>query len=109
VVSVVWVYNGLSAQEVEERIIYNHERMISTLVVTSIYGIHGLTARELSAFPARRLGLGCRGVPHSGQTVLVFASSPRHSSSATTPPRSQSSSTAWPARNSRSRNCRTWR
>jgi multidrug efflux pump subunit AcrB len=32
VVSVVWVYNGLSAQEVEERIVYNHERMISTLV-----------------------------------------------------------------------------
>jgi multidrug efflux pump subunit AcrB len=32
VVSVVWVYNGLSAQEVEQRILYNHERMISTLV-----------------------------------------------------------------------------
>ncbi len=32
VISVVWVYNGLNAKEVEERIIYNHERMISTLV-----------------------------------------------------------------------------
>ena len=32
VVSVVWVYNGLSAQEVEQRILYNHERMITTLV-----------------------------------------------------------------------------
>jgi len=32
VVSVAWVYNGLSAQEVEQRIISNHERMISTLV-----------------------------------------------------------------------------
>ena len=32
VISVVWVYNGLNAQEVEERIVYNHERMISTLV-----------------------------------------------------------------------------
>ena len=32
VVSVVWVYNGLSAQEVEQRIIYNHERMITTMV-----------------------------------------------------------------------------
>jgi multidrug efflux pump subunit AcrB len=32
VVSVVWVYNGLNAKEVEERIVYNHERMISTLV-----------------------------------------------------------------------------
>ncbi|MEJ2716542.1 MAG: efflux RND transporter permease subunit, partial [Deltaproteobacteria bacterium] len=32
VVSVVWWYNGLSAREMEERIVYNHERMISTLV-----------------------------------------------------------------------------
>ena len=32
VVSVVWTYNGLNAQEVEQRIVYNHERMISTLV-----------------------------------------------------------------------------
>jgi multidrug efflux pump subunit AcrB len=32
VVSAVWVYNGLSAQEVEERIVYNHERMISAQV-----------------------------------------------------------------------------
>ena len=32
VISVVWTYNGLNAQEMEERIIYNHERMISTLV-----------------------------------------------------------------------------
>lgn len=32
VVSVVWIYNGLNAKEVEQRIVYNHERMISTLV-----------------------------------------------------------------------------
>jgi len=32
VVSVVWVYNGLGAKEVEERILYNHERMITALV-----------------------------------------------------------------------------
>jgi multidrug efflux pump subunit AcrB len=32
VVSVVWTYNGLDAHEVEQRIVYNHERMISTLV-----------------------------------------------------------------------------
>ncbi len=32
VVSVVWLYNGLSAQEIEQRLIYNNERMISTLV-----------------------------------------------------------------------------
>ncbi|MDR0238764.1 MAG: efflux RND transporter permease subunit [Deltaproteobacteria bacterium] len=32
VVSVVWMYNGLNAQEIEERIVYNHERMLMTLV-----------------------------------------------------------------------------
>ena len=32
VVSVVWVYNGLNAQEVDQRIISNHERMITALV-----------------------------------------------------------------------------
>ena len=32
VVSVVWTYNGLNAREIEQRIIYNHERMITALV-----------------------------------------------------------------------------
>ena len=32
VVSVVWTYTGLNAHEIEQRIVYNHERMISTLV-----------------------------------------------------------------------------
>ncbi|TAM56664.1 MAG: efflux RND transporter permease subunit [Acidobacteria bacterium] len=32
VVSAVWTYNGLSAQEIEQRILYNHERMISAMV-----------------------------------------------------------------------------
>jgi CzcA family heavy metal efflux pump len=32
VVSIVWTYTGLNAKEVEQRIVYNHERMISTLV-----------------------------------------------------------------------------
>ncbi len=32
VVSVVWTYDGLNAHEMEQRIVYNHERMISTLV-----------------------------------------------------------------------------
>ena len=32
VVSAVWTYNGLSAQEIEQRIVYNHERMISAIV-----------------------------------------------------------------------------
>lgn len=32
VISVVWTYNGLSAKEIESRIVYIHERMISTVV-----------------------------------------------------------------------------
>jgi len=32
VVSAVWTYNGLSAQEIEQRILYVHERMISVVV-----------------------------------------------------------------------------
>lgn len=32
VLSIVWTYSGLSAQEIEQRIIYNHERMIATIV-----------------------------------------------------------------------------
>jgi multidrug efflux pump subunit AcrB len=32
VVSVVWLYNGLSAKEMEDRIIYLHEQMISAQV-----------------------------------------------------------------------------
>lgn len=31
VVSVVWMYNGLNAREIEQRIVYNHERMIIML------------------------------------------------------------------------------
>jgi multidrug efflux pump subunit AcrB len=32
VVSAVWIYNGLSAQEIEQRILFVHERMISATV-----------------------------------------------------------------------------
>jgi multidrug efflux pump subunit AcrB len=32
VVSVVWTYNGLNAREMEQRIVYNHERTIAVLV-----------------------------------------------------------------------------
>src|SRR6266498_1438201 len=32
VVSVVWQYAGLSAQEIEQRIIYNHERSLTSTV-----------------------------------------------------------------------------
>jgi multidrug efflux pump subunit AcrB len=32
VVSAVWIYNGLSAREIEQRILYVHERMVSVVV-----------------------------------------------------------------------------
>src|SRR5579871_4452802 len=46
VVSVIWQYVGLDAQEIEQRIVYNHERALSTTVndiehmeSTSYYGV----------------------------------------------------------------------
>src|SRR6186713_2852948 len=32
VVSVIWQYTGLSAQEIEQRVLYNHERSLSATV-----------------------------------------------------------------------------
>jgi len=60
VVSVVWVYNGLSAQEVEQRIIYNHERMIATLVSDIEHRSLPQVARTGQKPQNRRHGLGSR-------------------------------------------------
>ncbi|HZQ46196.1 MAG TPA: efflux RND transporter permease subunit, partial [Verrucomicrobiae bacterium] len=32
VVSIIWQYTGLDAQEIEQRIVYNHERALTTTV-----------------------------------------------------------------------------
>ncbi len=76
VVSVVWVYNGLSAKEVEQRIIYNHERMISTLVndiehmESTSYTGAGVIKVYLQ--PGTSVAEAVAQITASGQTVLRF-------------------------------------
>lgn len=74
VVSVVWWYNGLSAKEMEERIVYNHERMISTLVndVEHIESTSYKSAGVIKVFfqPGASVDAGIAQITASGQTIL---------------------------------------
>ena len=74
VISVVWVYNGLNAREVEERIVYNHERMISTLVndIEHIESTAYNGAGVIKVFlqPGASVTEGVAQITASGQTVL---------------------------------------
>lgn len=76
VISVVWVYNGLNAKEVEERIVYNHERMISTLVndIEHIESTAYNGAGVIKVFlqPGASVTEGVAQITASGQTVLRF-------------------------------------
>ncbi|MDD3288331.1 MAG: efflux RND transporter permease subunit [Alphaproteobacteria bacterium] len=76
VVSVVWVYNGLSAQEIEERIVYNHERMISTLVndIEHIESTSYNGAGVIKVFfqPGASVSDGVAQITASGQAALKF-------------------------------------
>jgi multidrug efflux pump subunit AcrB len=74
VVSVVWLYNGLSAQEVEQRLIYNHERMITTLVndiehiESTAYNGAGVIKVYLQ--PGASVAQGVAQITASGQAIL---------------------------------------
>ena len=74
VVSVVWWYNGLSAQEIEERIVYNHERMISTLVNdiehTESTSYKGAGVIKVFFQPGASVDEGLAQITASGQTIL---------------------------------------
>ncbi|MDD2324744.1 MAG: efflux RND transporter permease subunit [Alphaproteobacteria bacterium] len=74
VVSAVWVYNGLSAQEIEERIVYNHERMISTLVndIEHIESTSYKGAGVIKVFfqPGASISEAVAQITASGQAVL---------------------------------------
>lgn len=74
VISVVWVYNGLNAKEVEERIVYNHERMISTLVndIEHIESTAYNGAGVIKVFfqPGASVTDGLAQITASGQAVL---------------------------------------
>ena len=74
VVSVVWVYNGLSAREVEQRIVYNHERMISTMVndIEHMESTSYRGAGVIKVFlqPGVTVSDGVAQITASGQTIL---------------------------------------
>jgi multidrug efflux pump subunit AcrB len=76
VISVVWTYNGLSAREMEERIIYIHERQISTLVndIEHIESTAYNGAGVIKVFlqPGASVSDGVAQITASGQTVLRF-------------------------------------
>jgi len=74
VISVVWTYNGLNAREMEERIIYNHERMITTLVneiehVEST-AYNGAGVIKVFLQPGASVSEGVASITATGQTVL---------------------------------------
>jgi multidrug efflux pump subunit AcrB len=74
VVSVVWVYNGLSAQEVEQRIIYNHERLISTVVNDIEHmestAYNGAGVIKIFLQPGTSVAESVAQIAASGQTAL---------------------------------------
>jgi multidrug efflux pump subunit AcrB len=76
VVSVVWTYNGLNAQEIEQRIVYNSERQISTLVndIEHIESTSYNGAGVIKVFfqPGASVSDGVAQITASGQTVLRF-------------------------------------
>jgi multidrug efflux pump subunit AcrB len=76
VVSAVWVYNGLNAQEVEQRIIYNHERIISALVndIEHIESTAYNGAGVIKVFlqPGASVSDGVAQITASAQTILRF-------------------------------------
>ena len=74
VVSVVWWYNGLSAREMEERVVYNHERMISTLVndIEHVESTSYKSAGVIKVFlqPGASVEAGVAQITATGQTIL---------------------------------------
>ena len=76
VVSVVWTYNGLNAREIEQRIVYNSERQIST-VVNDIEHIESTSyngAGVIKVFfqPGASISDGVAQITAGSQTVMRF-------------------------------------
>jgi len=74
VISVIWTYNGLNAREMEERIIYNHERMIATLVNDIEHmestAYNGAGVIKVFLQPGASIDEGVASITATGQTVL---------------------------------------
>ncbi len=76
VISAVWLYNGLSAKEIEDRIITNHERMISAQVsdIEHIESTSYNGAGVIKVFlqPGASVSDGVAQLSASGNSVLRF-------------------------------------
>jgi multidrug efflux pump subunit AcrB len=76
VVSAVWLYNGLNAQEMEQRIVYNHERMISAQVSDIEHiestAYNGAGVIKVFLQPGASISDGVAQITASGQAVLRF-------------------------------------
>lgn len=76
VVSAVWLYNGLSAKEIEQRIIYSHERIISAQVADIEHiestSYNGAGVIKVFLQPGASISDGVAQMTASGQAVLRF-------------------------------------
>jgi Cu/Ag efflux pump CusA len=74
VVSAVWIYNGLSAQEIEQRILYNHERMITALVDNIEHiestAYNGAGVIKVFLRPGTSVETGIAQITATGQAIL---------------------------------------
>ncbi|MHC1744166.1 MAG: efflux RND transporter permease subunit [Syntrophobacteraceae bacterium] len=76
VVSAVWMYNGLSAKEIEQRIIYSHERIISAQVADIEHiestSYNGAGVIKVFLQPGASVSDGVAQVAASGQAAMRF-------------------------------------
>jgi multidrug efflux pump subunit AcrB len=76
VVSAVWMYNGLNAKEIEERIIYSHERIISAQVADIEHiestSYNGAGVIKVFLQPGASVSDGVAQLTASGQAVMRF-------------------------------------
>jgi multidrug efflux pump subunit AcrB len=74
VVSAVWIYNGLSAREIEQRIVYNHERMITATVDNIEHmestAYNGAGVIKVFFRPGTSIDAGVAQITATGQAIL---------------------------------------
>ena len=74
VISVVWQYAGLSAQEIEQRIIYNHERSMSASVIDIEHiesnAYNGVGVIKVFLQPGASVDAGVAQITAIAQTIL---------------------------------------
>jgi multidrug efflux pump subunit AcrB len=76
VVRAVWLYNGLSAKEIEQRIVYSHERIISAQVAEFEHiestSYSGAGVIKVFLQPEASISDGVAQITGNGQAVLRF-------------------------------------